>query len=141
MDLAGSDGYLIGVRLFEHFAQDQRNFIFCVFHFHSEPNRPIVVVEHLLQFGKEILFFFEGICQSLAFGEFSVVFLPGELSREATVRSPLSVALFAAVRAACWAAKGVPLRDPRKPREPALDHETTFPSWSAMVTIVLLKVA
>ncbi len=41
----------------------------------------------------------------------------------------------------CCAANGVPLRDPRKPSEPALDHDTTFPFESAMVMIVLLKVA
>src|ERR1039458_1870801 len=53
---------------------------------------------------------------------------PGPLTRTSTVRNPLSDALFAAVMAACCAAKGVPLRDPRKPSDPALDHETTLPS-------------
>src|SRR5438105_13926908 len=53
---------------------------------------------------------------------------PGPLTRTSTVRSPLSLALFAAVRAACWAANGVPLRDPRKPSDPALDHDTVLPS-------------
>jgi len=57
------------------------------------------------------------------------------------VRSPLSVALLAAVNAACCAANGVPLRDPRKPSEPELDHAMVFPSWSVMVTMVLLNVA
>src|ERR1019366_3692099 len=66
---------------------------------------------------------------------------PGPLTRTSTTRSPLSPALLAAVSAACWAAKGVPLRDPRKPSEPALDHEITFPCKSAMVTIVLLNEA
>src|SRR5690242_17192758 len=66
---------------------------------------------------------------------------PGPLTRTSTDRNPLSEALLAAVKAACCAAKGVPLREPRKPREPALDHETVLPSWSAMVTIVLLNVA
>src|SRR5271165_894727 len=66
---------------------------------------------------------------------------PGPLTRTSTVRSPTSLALFAAVRAACCAANGVPLREPRNPRDPALDHETVLPSGSEMVTIVLLKVA
>src|ERR1017187_4523944 len=66
---------------------------------------------------------------------------PGPLMRTSTVRNPLSPALLAAVMAACCAANGVPLRDPRKPSDPALDHEITLPSWSAMVTMVLLKVA
>src|ERR1700722_19477104 len=43
--------------------------------------------------------------------------------------------------AAICAANGVPLRDPLKPTEPALDHATTRPSGSVIVTIVLLKVA
>src|SRR5580658_1862314 len=66
---------------------------------------------------------------------------PGPLTRTSTDLSPLSPALLAAVMAACCAANGVPLRDPRKPSEPALDHEITLPSWSAMVTMVLLNVA
>ena len=39
-----------------------------------------------------------------------------------------SLALLAAVSAACCAANGVPLRDPRKPSEPALDQDITLPS-------------
>src|ERR1700723_1144767 len=66
---------------------------------------------------------------------------PGPLTRTSTVRNPTSFALFAAVSAACCAANGVPLREPRNPREPALDHDTVLPSGSEMVTIVLLKVA
>src|ERR1700727_3392548 len=66
---------------------------------------------------------------------------PGPLTRTSTVRNPLSPALLAAVIAACCAANGVPLRDPRNPREPALDHAMVWPSWSAMVTMVLLNVA
>src|SRR6185312_4476512 len=66
---------------------------------------------------------------------------PGPLTRTSTVRSPTSFALLAAVSAACWAANGVPLREPRKPREPALDHDTVLPSGSEIVTIVLLNVA
>src|SRR6266478_8761146 len=66
---------------------------------------------------------------------------PGPLTRTSTTRSPTSFALEAAVMDACCAANGVPLRDPRNPREPALDQEIVFPSGSAMVTMVLLKVA
>src|SRR5260370_18293819 len=45
----------------------------------------------------------------------------------------------AAFDAACWAAKGVTLRDPRKPSDPELFHDRTLPFMSEMVTIVLLK--
>src|SRR5438270_6122473 len=47
--------------------------------------------------------------------------------------------MFAAFEAACCAANGVPLRDPRKPSDPELFHDRTFPFMSEMVTIVLLK--
>src|ERR1700751_6266833 len=47
--------------------------------------------------------------------------------------------MFAAVDAACCAAKGVPLRDPRKPSDPELFHDRTLPFISEIVTIVLLK--
>src|ERR1700747_2796031 len=47
--------------------------------------------------------------------------------------------MLAAFDAACCAANGVPLRDPRKPSEPELFHEITFPAISVMVTMVLLK--
>src|SRR5215831_19416506 len=53
---------------------------------------------------------------------------PGPATRTSTARNPLSLALLAAVSAACWAPNGVPLRDPRNPREPALDHAITLPS-------------
>src|SRR6266851_1012483 len=49
--------------------------------------------------------------------------------------------MLAAFWAACWAANGVPFRDPRKPKDPELFHARTFPAWSAMVTIVLLNEA
>src|SRR6185437_13218279 len=49
--------------------------------------------------------------------------------------------MLAAFIAACCAAKGVPLRDPRKPSEPELFHEIVRPSLSVMVTMVLLKEA
>src|SRR5580698_3066678 len=64
---------------------------------------------------------------------------PGPLTATSTVRKPDSFALFAAVNDACCAANGVPLRDPRKPSEPELDHEITLPMGSVMVTIVLLN--
>src|ERR1700677_2518213 len=66
---------------------------------------------------------------------------PGPLTRTSTVRRPTSFALFAAVSAACCAANGVPLREPRNPSDPALDQETVLPSGSAIVMIVLLNVA
>src|SRR5439155_27337239 len=47
--------------------------------------------------------------------------------------------MLAAFDAACWAAKGVPLRDPRKPSDPELFHDRTLPFMSVTVTIVLLK--
>src|SRR5882762_3191980 len=47
--------------------------------------------------------------------------------------------MLAAFEAACWAAKGVPLRDPRKPSDPELFHDKTFPFMSVTVTIVLLN--
>src|SRR4051812_12893607 len=49
--------------------------------------------------------------------------------------------MLAAFCAACCAANGVPLRDPRKPSEPELFQLTVFPCVSAMVTMVLLNVA
>src|SRR5580658_10343035 len=64
---------------------------------------------------------------------------PGPLTATSTLRSPDSLALFAAVSDACCAANGVPLRDPRKPSEPELDHAITFPMGSVMVMIVLLN--
>src|SRR3974390_1790192 len=64
---------------------------------------------------------------------------PGPLTRTSTTRRPYSFALFAAVSDACCAANGVPLRDPRNPRDPELDHASTLPTWSVNVTIVLLN--
>src|SRR6267378_882935 len=49
--------------------------------------------------------------------------------------------MLAAFDAACCAANGVPLRDPRKPSEPELFHASTLPLMSEMVTMVLLKEA
>src|SRR6185437_15427048 len=64
---------------------------------------------------------------------------PGPLTSTFTVRNPDSLALLAAVSEACCAANGVPLRDPRNPSEPELDHDSTFPMGSVMVMMVLLK--
>src|SRR5262249_3141774 len=64
---------------------------------------------------------------------------PGPLTATLTVLNPDSFALLAAVSDACCAAKGVPLRDPRNPSDPELDHAITLPSVSVMVMIVLLK--
>src|SRR5580658_1791904 len=64
---------------------------------------------------------------------------PGPLTRTSTLRTPWSRAILAAFEAACWAAKGVPLRDPRKPSDPELFHDRTLPFISVMVTIVLLN--
>src|SRR5262249_60612894 len=53
---------------------------------------------------------------------------------------PRSAALRAAASAATCAANGVPLREPLKPHDPALDHTSTLPCWSLTVMIVLLNV-
>src|SRR5258708_14342264 len=66
---------------------------------------------------------------------------PGPLTRMSSERRPESLATVAAAEEACWAAKGVPLRDPLNPSVPALDQVTTWPSMSVMVTCVLLKEA
>src|SRR5262249_58792077 len=57
-----------------------------------------------------------------------------------TCRMPRSAALRAAASAATCAANGVPLRDPLKPHDPALDQTSTFPCGSLTVMIVLLNV-
>src|SRR5579875_815755 len=64
---------------------------------------------------------------------------PGPATRTSTVRRPVSLALLAAVSDACWAANGVPLREPRNPSEPELDQASTLPSGSVNVTMVLLN--
>src|ERR1700681_972494 len=66
---------------------------------------------------------------------------PGPLTRTSAERSPYSFTLLAAVSEACCAANGVPLRDPRKPSEPELDQDSTFPIGSVIVMMVLLKEA
>jgi len=49
--------------------------------------------------------------------------------------------MLAAFDAACCAAKGVPLREPRKPSDPELFQLKVLPTWSVMVTMVLLNEA
>src|SRR6185437_4916640 len=66
---------------------------------------------------------------------------PGPLTRTSTARRPWSRAWLAAFIAACCAANGVPFREPRKPSEPELFHDTTLPSLSVMVMMVLLNEA
>src|SRR5262250_948744 len=55
-------------------------------------------------------------------------------------RIPCSIALRAASSAASCAANGVDLREPLKPRAPALDQATVLPLTSVIVTTVLLNV-
>ena len=65
---------------------------------------------------------------------------PGPRTNTATDRMPCSIALRAASSAASCAANGVLLREPLKPREPALDQAIELPFTSVIVTTVLLKV-
>src|SRR5687767_13182089 len=55
---------------------------------------------------------------------------PGPFTRTSTSRIPTSAALRAASPAACSAAKGVPLREPRKPRAPEDECATRLPCVS-----------
>src|SRR5580658_2637714 len=64
---------------------------------------------------------------------------PGPETRTSTERTPWSRAALAAPTAACCAANGVPLREPRKPSEPEDFQESVLPTWSVMVTMVLLN--
>src|SRR6478735_3652411 len=66
---------------------------------------------------------------------------PGPLTRTSIERIPTPFAAVPAFMAAWVAANGVPLRDPLKPIAPALDHDTTLPSASVIVTSVLLNEA
>src|SRR5262245_41300585 len=65
---------------------------------------------------------------------------PGPFTNTATERIPCSCARRAASSAASCAANGVDLRDPLKPRAPALDQATALPLMSVIVTTVLLNV-
>src|ERR1700683_3005420 len=64
---------------------------------------------------------------------------PGPPTRTSTFFTPCSWAAVPAFSAATWAAKGVLLRDPRKPQPPAVAHESVLPCRSVIVMIVLLK--
>src|ERR671932_2640398 len=64
---------------------------------------------------------------------------PGPLTRTSHCCIPASCAFFAASQAACCAANGVPLREPRKPRAPEEDCATRFPSVSVIEISVLLN--
>src|SRR5437870_6082249 len=66
---------------------------------------------------------------------------PGPLTRTSHCCIPASCACFAATNAACCAANGVPLREPRKPREPADAWAIKLPSRSVIEIIVLLNEA
>ena len=66
---------------------------------------------------------------------------PGPFNLTVKVFIPCSWALIAAVSAAICAAYGVDFLEPLNPFEPAEDHAITFPLSSAIVIIVLLKVA
>src|SRR5579863_6037092 len=63
---------------------------------------------------------------------------PGPFTFTSTLFMPnWSRAALAAVNPACWAAYGVPLREPLKPIEPAEELQITRPSGSVMVICVL----
>src|SRR5689334_13720730 len=64
---------------------------------------------------------------------------PGPFTRTSHCCIPASIAFRAASYAACCAANGVPLRDPRKPRAPDDDCAIRFPSRSVIEIIVLLN--
>ncbi len=64
---------------------------------------------------------------------------PWPLTSMSTRRTPWSIALFAQLSAVIWAAYGVLLRLPLKPRAPADSQAMTLPSWSVTLTIVLLN--
>src|SRR5512140_1631952 len=66
---------------------------------------------------------------------------PGPVTSTVTLFRPCSIALAAASPAATWAANGVDLREPLKPRAPADDQLITFPETSVIVIMVLLNVA
>src|SRR5258705_2881364 len=66
---------------------------------------------------------------------------PGPRTHTSTRFIPCPSASRAQASAATWAAKGVLLREPLKPTLPALAQVMTLPSRSAIVMIVLLKLA
>jgi drug/metabolite transporter (DMT)-like permease len=64
---------------------------------------------------------------------------PWPLTSMSTRRTPWSIALFAQLSAVIWAAYGVLLRLPLKPKAPADSQAMTLPSWSVTLTMVLLN--
>ena len=66
---------------------------------------------------------------------------PGPLTLISISRTPLRIAALAQRCAALWAAKGVLLREPLKPTQPAEPAATVLPSRSVIVINVLLNVA
>jgi hypothetical protein len=64
---------------------------------------------------------------------------PGPFTTTSTLRTPCSIARRAAVSAASCAANGVDLREPLNPTLPDDAQARVFPSWSAIVMIVLLN--
>ena len=65
---------------------------------------------------------------------------PGPLTNTSAERMPWSIAALAACSAAICAAKGVLLREPLNPSQPADAQAIVFPLESVIVTIVLLNV-
>src|SRR5688572_22089168 len=63
---------------------------------------------------------------------------PGPFTKTSTFWRPCSMPLRAALSAVTCAAKGVDLREPLNPAEPADSQAITFPSLSVKETIVLL---
>jgi hypothetical protein len=66
---------------------------------------------------------------------------PGPLTLTSISRTPLRIAVLAQRWAACWAAKGVLLREPLNPTQPAEPEQIVSPSKSVIVINVLLNVA
>src|ERR1700722_9252076 len=66
---------------------------------------------------------------------------PGPPTRTSTFLTPCSCAALPAFSAATWAAKGVLLREPRKPQPPEVAQESVLPCRSVIVMIVLLNEA
>src|SRR5438876_11191261 len=64
---------------------------------------------------------------------------PGPLTKTSTFWRPCSIPLRAHASAVTCAAKGVDLREPLKPAEPADSQAITLPSPSVSETIVLLN--
>ena len=65
---------------------------------------------------------------------------PGPFTTHSTVFIPCSIASFAAVSAASWAAKGVLFLEPLKPEAPALDQEIALPDLSVITIMVLRRI-